>query len=82
MLCLNCPQTVEELVKKRDDINAKRPQCPVGLMTIRFPSSQVNQKVFCNLHSYLHSLYVEGWLSRLILAVIYDQNKKDLCLEW
>lgn len=58
--------TVEELIKKRDDINAKRPQCPVGLMTIRFPSNQVNQQqidVHAIPHVYIHCGHVHGYHS-------------------
>eukprot|EP00795_Rhopilema_esculentum_P011034 gene11034-19879_t len=58
--------TVEELIKKRDDINAKRPQCPVGLMTIRFPSNQVNQKqidMHAIPHVYISCGHVHGYHS-------------------
>jgi len=58
--------TVEELIKRRDDINAERPQCPVGLMTIRFPSNQVNQKQI-DMHSiphvYINCGHVHGYHS-------------------
>ena len=35
-----CPdsQTLETIDKMREGLNASRPQCPVGLTTLRFPS--------------------------------------------
>eukprot|EP00794_Sanderia_malayensis_P015840 gene15840-17436_t len=72
--------TVEELIKKREDINAKRPQCPVGLMTIRFPSNQVNQQqidVQSVPHIYIHCGHVHGYHSWGKLHSIHQSFDDD-----
>ena len=42
-------QTLETIDKMREGLNASRPQCPVGLTTLRFPSQlevRLLQKLF------------------------------------
>lgn len=48
-----CPyfQTLETIDKMREGLNASRPQCPVGLTTLRFPS-QLEVRLLLKLFSF------------------------------